>query len=154
MVDSALEMFTKSGQTLFIIFQDFKQRNSFLDAITKAGLPSAIVVQRKEKMDILKLTKLWQERVISNYEYIYWLNMYSGRSFSDITQYPIFPWVIKDYQIEKLDLNDENIYRDFGKMVGEFNQERLERLIDNQKDFSVLSTSSAARILVLSSISC
>lgn len=134
LIDTALEMFTKTGQIVFFVFHDAKKRMGFIEAISKSGLPSAVVVQRKEKIDISRLTKLWIERVISNYEYIYWLNMYAGRSFLDVSQYPVFPWVIKDYKSDSLNLEDENIYRDLSQMIGALNETRLKRLKENVED--------------------
>ena len=40
------------------------------------------------------ITKKWENNLISNYQYLLYLNKYSGRTFNDINQYPIFPWVI------------------------------------------------------------
>jgi hypothetical protein len=38
-------------------------------------------------------TTLWIDKRISNWEYLQWLNDIAGRSYSDITQYPVLPWV-------------------------------------------------------------
>lgn len=38
--------------------------------------------------------RLWQHGEITNFEYLMHLNAASGRSFQDLTQYPVFPWVI------------------------------------------------------------
>lgn len=43
-----------------------------------------------------KLTELWRKRKISNFEYLMALNRMAGRSFNDLTQYPVFPWVSVD----------------------------------------------------------
>lgn len=34
------------------------------------------------------------------------LNQAGNRSFMDLTQYPVFPWVIADYASPVIDLND------------------------------------------------
>ena len=39
----------------------------------------------------------WQRHEISNYDYLMYLNIMGHRSFNDLTQYPVFPWVIADY---------------------------------------------------------
>jgi hypothetical protein len=44
---------------------------------------------------------------------------------NDITQYPVFPWVLNDYTSETLDLRDEANYRDLSKPVGALNADRL-----------------------------
>ena len=44
-----------------------------------------------------------------------------------MTQYPVFPWIIKDYDSEVLDLDDvENTYRDLSKPIGAMTQKRLD----------------------------
>lgn len=53
------------------------------------------------------------------------LNHAGNRSESDLTQYPIFPWVIIDYSSNTIDLNDPAIYRDLSKPIGALNPKRL-----------------------------
>ncbi len=62
------------------------------------------------------MTQRWQRREISNFEYLMYLNTISGRSYQDLNQYPIFPWIIADYESEKLDLNTPATYRDLSKV--------------------------------------
>ena len=53
----------------------------------------------------------WVQRRISNFEYLMFLNTFAGRTYNDLTQYPVFPWVLKDYSSEKLDLDSAKSYR-------------------------------------------
>ena len=39
-----------------------------------------------------------------------------GRSFCDLNQYPVFPWVLTNYESDTLDLTDSNNYRDLSKV--------------------------------------
>lgn len=64
---------------------------------------------------------MWQNKQISNYEYIMHLNQAGNRSFSDLSQYPIFPWVISNYLSDELDLKNENNFRDLSKPIGAIN---------------------------------
>jgi factor associated with neutral sphingomyelinase activation len=34
-----------------------------------------------------------------------YLNFVGNRSFNDLTQYPVFPWVIADYKNDKIDFD-------------------------------------------------
>lgn len=34
---------------------------------------------------------------MSNFEYLCMVNRYSGRSYNDLAQYPVMPWVICNY---------------------------------------------------------
>ncbi|KAK3067169.1 hypothetical protein LTS18_001271, partial [Coniosporium uncinatum] len=42
----------------------------------------------------------------------------AGRSFNDLIQYPVFPWVLADYTSEELDLTDPRTFRDLSKPMG------------------------------------
>lgn len=55
----------------------------------------------------LHFTRKWEMGLISNFEYLMKLNKYSGRSFSNIDSYPIFPLLLRkgdDYNLEPRDL--------------------------------------------------
>lgn len=56
-----------------------------------------------------------------------YLNTLAGRSYNDLMQYPVFPWILADYDSEELDLNDPCTFRDFTKPMGAQSPERLEQ---------------------------
>lgn len=56
------------------------------------------------------------------------MNSLADRTSNDLTQYPVFPWVLCDYESAELDLNDLKVYRDLTKPIGALNAERLVRL--------------------------
>jgi Beige/BEACH domain len=87
-----------------------------------------VVNNRGESWKKLKLTDKWQKGEISNFQYLMTLNTYSGRTFNDINQYPIFPWVIQEYQTPTLDLKnpDESMFRKLDTPIGALNPKRLE----------------------------
>lgn len=55
------------------------------------------------------LTQKWQQGEVSNFHYLMHLNTLAGRSFNDLTQYPVFPWVLRDYTSPVIDLSDETV---------------------------------------------
>ena len=57
------------------------------------------------------------------------VNRYSGRTFNDLAQYPVFPWVLQDYESETIDLENEKIYRDLSKPIGALNVNRLAQFV-------------------------
>ncbi|VAH50628.1 unnamed protein product [Triticum turgidum subsp. durum] len=77
----------------------------------------------------------WANWEISNFEYLMELNTLSGRSYNDITQYPVFPWIIADYQSKVLNLDDPSAYRDLSKPVGALNPERLKKFQERYSTF-------------------
>ncbi|KAK4250988.1 hypothetical protein C7999DRAFT_11321 [Corynascus novoguineensis] len=64
------------------------------------------------------LMRRWQRGEISNFHYLMLVNTMAGRTFNDLTQYPVFPWVLADYTSEELDLNNPASFRDLSKPMG------------------------------------
>ena len=52
----------------------------------------------------------------------------AGRTYNDLNQYPVLPWVLRDYVSETLDLDDPNSYRDLTKPVGAISPKRAEQV--------------------------
>uniref|UniRef100_A0A7N5ZT44 Neutral sphingomyelinase (N-SMase) activation associated factor n=1 Tax=Anabas testudineus TaxID=64144 RepID=A0A7N5ZT44_ANATE len=75
----------------------------------------------------------WQRGHLSNYQYLLHLNNLADRSCNDLSQYPVFPWVIADYSSTQLDMTNAAIFRDLSKPVGALNKERLDRLLARYK---------------------
>ena len=71
----------------------------------------------------------WQQKRMSNYQYLMHLNSAAGRSVNDIVQYPVYPWVLKDYESETLDLEDPESFRDLSKPIGALESKRLESVV-------------------------
>uniref|UniRef100_A0A0E0GD47 BEACH domain-containing protein n=1 Tax=Oryza nivara TaxID=4536 RepID=A0A0E0GD47_ORYNI len=77
----------------------------------------------------------WIKREISNFEYLMILNTLAGRSYNDLTQYPVFPWVLTDYTSEKLDFNKSSTFRDLSKPIGALDEKRFEVFEDRYVNF-------------------
>lgn len=81
------------------------------------------------------MTEKWARREVSNFEYLMALNTFAGRTFNDITQYPIFPWIIADYLSPELDLENVSSFRDLKKPIGALNPSRLEKIMERYETF-------------------
>ena len=81
----------------------------------------------KTNIMIDTFTKLWIEGGISNYEYLIMLNSAGNRTRNDLSQYPIFPWILSNYSSLTLDLTNKTNYRDLSKPIGALSPERLAR---------------------------
>ena len=46
----------------------------------------------------------------------YFLLHFLGRSYNDLNQYPVYPWVLSNYTSDSIDLSDSNNYRDLSKV--------------------------------------
>ena len=98
----------------------------------KVQLPG---ISRSRMLKRSRIIELWQNRKISNFEYLMELNTMAGRSFNDLTQYPVFPWVISDYTSAELDLTDPSVYRDLTKPMGALNEDRLAECRERYETF-------------------
>ena len=76
-------------------------------------------------LSIEKYMKLWIEGSISNYEYLIALNSAANRTRNGLSQYPVFPWVISNYESETLDLKNPKNFRDLSKPIGALNENRF-----------------------------
>jgi hypothetical protein len=63
------------------------------------------------------------------------LTSVSGRSYNDISQYPVFPWILNDYSSPELDLSDLSVYRDLTKPIGALSSKRLDHVMERMDSF-------------------
>lgn len=78
-----------------------------------------------ETVWLQRITTAWQAGDLSNLDYLLYLNLVS-RSFHDLTQYPVFPWVLTDYRSAQLDLEDAKSFRDLSLPMGALTPARLQ----------------------------
>ncbi|EGR30597.1 hypothetical protein IMG5_128290 [Ichthyophthirius multifiliis] len=78
----------------------------------------------------MKHFKEWVNCKYSNLQYLMLLNFLSGRSFKDLTQYPVFPWIFQKYDNKELNLSEQTLYRDLSKSMGALGtEERIKQFI-------------------------
>lgn len=119
MEHQAVEIFTEND-TFYFNFKVESDRNFFYVKTRKLCQKKILTEE-----SLNEITDKWVNREISNFEYLMNLNNLAHRSFSDFSQYPVFPWIIIDWSSETLDLQDKSIYRDLSKPIGALNPERL-----------------------------
>ena len=123
-----LEMFLEDDVVLFLAFAETKERDAFYDALLQQ---SEVQLAAETQSNIMSL---WQNGEMSNFDYLMALNTMADRSFSDLTQYPVFPWVISDYKSETLDLENPDTFRDLSKPIGALNPDRLQGWKDRYRE--------------------
>ncbi|CAM8894837.1 unnamed protein product [Rhodiola kirilowii] len=137
---SALELFLVDRSNFFFDFGSTEARRNAYRAIvqTRPSHLNNIYLATQRPDQLLKRTQLmerWSRWEISNFEYLMQLNTLAGRSYNDITQYPVFPWILSDYSSETLDLSNPSSYRDLSKPVGALNPERLKKFQERYSSF-------------------
>ncbi|XP_027270492.1 neurobeachin-like protein 2 isoform X3 [Cricetulus griseus] len=81
------------------------------------------------------LTQKWVQREISNFEYLMQLNTIAGRTYNDLSQYPVFPWVLQDYVSPVLDLSNPAVFRDLSKPIGVVNPKHAQLVREKYESF-------------------
>ncbi|KAM7521637.1 hypothetical protein LguiA_011539 [Lonicera macranthoides] len=128
----AIEIFSMDGCNDLLVFHK-KEREEVFRNLVAVNLPRNNMLDRtisgsakqetNEGSRLFKImaksfSKRWQNGEISNFQYLMHLNTLAGRGYSDLTQYPVFPWVLSDYESETLDLTDPKTFRRLDKPMG------------------------------------
>ncbi|WVQ96281.1 hypothetical protein IAU59_003385 [Kwoniella sp. CBS 9459] len=143
--DVALELYFSDKRNFLIVFRDKKERqavvqkigskNDHRDAISRSVIGNFVVDTVAKAMDrseqqLEALMRKWQTREISNFAYLQLLNQYANRTPNDVTQYPVFPWVLSDYTSNILDLESESSFRDLKHPMGALTPARREAAVE------------------------
>ena len=140
---NAMECFFRDKTNMFLSFEHHEDKERAKEIISKFSPVSSVskvgVKQlrriRTGKNQLAVFKEKWRKREISNFEYIMKLNTLAGRSYNDITQYPIFPWIIADYESKELDMTNPETFRDLSKPMGALNPDRLRQFLERYELF-------------------
>ncbi|CAH0384949.1 unnamed protein product [Bemisia tabaci] len=121
---SALEFFLTDQTNYFLNFTP-KIRNRVVSRLLSLRPPNLSYHSTRPPSDLLRisgLTQKWVNREISNFDYLMQLNTIAGRTYNDLSQYPIFPWILADYTSDFLDLTNPATFRDLSLPIGVVNK--------------------------------
>ncbi len=145
----AVEIFTTSRKTFFFNLFDQKIASNFQQIIRRVVKPPLLLpfLGKRPPTIMLRTTKspfstqhitlAWANREITNFEYLMKLNTIAGRTFNDLGQYPIFPWIIADYTSEVLDLKNPATFRDLRWPIGAQNAKQRQMLMSKYADLKM-----------------
>ncbi|XP_056330085.1 neurobeachin [Danio aesculapii] len=131
--NTALEIFMANRTSVMFNFPDQPTVKKVVYSLpcvgvgTSYGLPQARRISLASPRQLFKssnMTQRWQRREISNFEYLMFLNTIAGRTYNDLNQYPVFPWVLTNFESEELDLTVPSNFRDLSKPIGALNPKR------------------------------
>ena len=143
--DNSIEIFTSNHRSYYFKFKNNEKRNKFLDHLISILNKDSSIFRRlfkpinsidennkkivlgyfkdidnnNEYSTIVNIRELWKNNNISTLEYIMWINIYGNRSFRDISQFPVLPWIIDDYKINNYkDIIKNDCIRNFQIPMG------------------------------------
>ena len=137
MRDAAVELFFESLQkSIFLVSPHNRQ------AVLSCLIQQAPHVQMQDvpyhhwflrkqyNKKVPTITNDWTKGLLSNYDYLLALNRMAGRTYHDISNYPIMPWVLSNYTSQTVpDLSDRNNFRDLTKPMGALDPDRLAKFL-------------------------
>jgi len=96
----AFEIFLKNGKSYYFNLYSEENLSKLFKVMEK------LVINKKYNFEIIKeplkyfnqkkYNEEWEKDKISTYQYLLYVNKFSSRSFNDINQYPVFPWIFLD----------------------------------------------------------
>ena len=133
--NTALEIFVATRSAVMFNLPDLAAVKQAVTLLPRVGIGTKFGAQQTRRYSmvsgrsLLRLTNMmekWQKREISNFQYLMFLNTIAGRTFNDLNQYPVFPWIVKDYDSKELDLKSPATFRDLTKPIGAQSAQRAE----------------------------
>nr|XP_057936360.1 neurobeachin-like isoform X4 [Doryrhamphus excisus] len=131
--NTAMEVFMANRTSVLFNFPDQATVKKAVYSLPRVGVGTSYGLPQDRRISLASprqlfkasnMTQRWQRREISNFEYLMFLNTIAGRTYNDLSQYPIFPWVLASYDAEELDLTLSANFRDLSKPVGALNPKR------------------------------
>ena len=146
--ESGLEIYTITNKSYFLNFKTKEDMHLFLDDILSSINCREIKTEnkrtlgyeqlfsqtnKKKSYHVINKMEEWQNYAISTLEYLMWLNIYSGRSFNDLTQYPVIPWMISNYEADQLQYKPH--HRDLSLPMGMMEIKNLEKSLTRKETY-------------------
>ena len=141
--NNSIEIFLENHRSYYFKFFDKKKRDNFIEDLLLVlnrnnknklfkqinGIDEKnkgkIIGYYKDKNNdkqfssIYNVQNMWKNNEISTLEYFMWINIFGNRSFRDISQYPVFPWLLTNYEYNSdKELFTKGEIRDFGLPMG------------------------------------
>ena len=166
--NSALEIFTSHHKSFYFNFLSQNDRDNFIKDILSSDqtkIFKKIKIESLKKEDLIigyinstkkaipsfsyfssfeEAINLWKMGEISNFHFLMICNLLSGRSYRDVSQYPVYPWTLKNFlQESKIDKITD--LRNYSVPVGMFDfnersRERKNNYIENYRNMKESTT--------------
>uniref|UniRef100_A0A914ZRD5 WD repeat and FYVE domain-containing protein 3 n=1 Tax=Parascaris univalens TaxID=6257 RepID=A0A914ZRD5_PARUN len=150
----AIEVFSADGRNYLLAFPKRMRNRVYQKLVSMAkalkdggvesvsGQRSSVPVEQTGRVSLLtsligqqSVTQRWIRGEMSNFQYLMHLNTLAGRSYNDLSQYPIFPWILSDYSSEVLDLTNPQSFRNLSRPMGAQSAERLGQFLKRYREW-------------------
>ncbi|CAK1549285.1 unnamed protein product [Leptosia nina] len=140
--ERAVEVFVRPSRAHLLAFETPADRSAFLAHLTRTH-PHI----KTEPESLNEAMNQWRNGLITNWEYLMILNGLAGRSYNDLMQYPVMPFVLADYTSKILDLSDPASFRDLSKPMAVQNKNREQHYINTYNDLKAARRTGCSPLL-------
>ena len=120
-----LEIFLKNGKSYMINLLNKTNYELLVNSLKE--IPNILFREKEFLNDRQEIMQQWRAKKMDTYEYLLYINKFSSRSYNDISQYYIFPWLLLDFS----KISDINKYE---KEIFEFLKTyQLEKIMKKQQ---------------------
>lgn len=139
--DVGLEIFLTNNMTYLISFRNNRDREEFKQSLMREKHKMINLQRFNLNTSLNRLSQMWRDGRITNFDYLTCLNKLAGRSFNDLMQYPVFPFILSNYTSNILDLTDPSNFRKLKRPMAVQNEEKEATFIKNYQDSQSTSLS-------------
>jgi hypothetical protein len=124
-------------------FESEDAKDRFLTELSKFKLPNCKFLQKSKDQVLQFISRAenrWIRGELSNFDYLMQINILAGRTYNDLSQYPVFPWVIADYTSPEIDFDKVETFRDLSVPIGALCDNRLSLMIERMNSATTADT--------------
>ena len=104
------EIFLKNGKC-YMFNMLTKDNYDNIIKFLKGMIPNILFREKEFIVNTTGISQLWKDKKLDTYEYLLYLNKYCSRSFNDISQYYVFPWILRNFNnLKEINDKEEEIY--------------------------------------------
>ena len=139
MLDNIKHYMKSNIEDIYIEYSKYDDKIGFYNKQTFLNLNNGYIPlpTTQIEMNLKNIYEKWSKWKLSTLNLLMMINLYSNRTYNDLNQYPVFPWIITDYSSSKLK-EENNLIRPFDTPMGmlditEKAKERKENYIEHWK---------------------
>ena len=145
MLDNIRHYMKSNIEDIYIEYSKYDDKIGFFNKQTFLNLNNGFIPlpTKQIEMNLKNIYEKWSKWKLSTLKLLMMINLYSNRTYNDLNQYPVFPWIITDYSSKELRLlkdenKENNLIRPFDTPMGmleitEKAKERKENYIEHWK---------------------
>ncbi|PLW50423.1 hypothetical protein PCANC_07607 [Puccinia coronata f. sp. avenae] len=138
--DICIEFLFADGRSRLLTFSKHKREEALKRLTTCIRRSVGPEVLSQMNLTLKSQTELWQNGQLSNQAYLLYLNDAAGRTYRDLTQHPVFPWILADYTSSTLDLEKPESFRKLDLPMGAQTEARKRDFIERFRSLEEFGT--------------